>query len=52
MKSTFENANYPGKVSNICVQAYGPTNLIVYFDEPIEDSGAMIIEYLSIQNEK
>jgi hypothetical protein len=47
MKSNFENATYPGKVSTLSVQAHGPTSLVCFFDEPVEHCGAMIIEYLS-----
>ena len=45
LKATFEAANYPGKPANVSVEAYGPSRLLVTFDEPEESSGAMIIEY-------
>ncbi len=47
MMSNFESANFPDKVSNIQIESYGPTCLLVCFDEPTESSGAMIIEYMS-----
>lgn len=49
MKSSFESTNFPGKVTNMSVESYGPTSLLVSFDEPAENGGAMIFEYMSKQ---
>ncbi len=47
MKSNIELAIHPDAPSNVLLESNGAGSLIVYFEEPVLNSGAFIIKYLS-----
>jgi hypothetical protein len=47
MMANFELASFPNKVTGLEIESFGSTSLLVCFDEPTDNSGAVIIEYMS-----
>ena len=47
LKHTYEKTKFPDELTNILLEVYSPTSLIVSFDDPVETDDAFIIKYMS-----
>ena len=47
LKQNYEKTKFPDELTNILLEVYSPTSLIVSFDDPIGDFESFIIKYMS-----
>ena len=47
LKQNYEKTKFPDELTNILLEVYSPTSLIVSFDDPLNNVEPFIIKYMS-----